>query len=82
MAGGVGLLIWPMAIGFLHLRPVDVGMALLLIPAMASFWLMRLAAVGSFAPMTVERREWRVGLTTQLCVVLVALTPWVVARFY
>jgi hypothetical protein len=82
MAGGVGLLVWPLAIGFLHLRPVDVGMALLLIPAMASFLMMRLAADGFFAPLTVEWREWRVALPVQGAMALVALVPWVMARLY
>ncbi len=81
MAGGLGLLVWPAACGFLHLRPVDVGMALLLVPALASFWMMRLAGVISPGAQPVGRAEWRTALAVQSGLAAVAFTPWVMLRF-
>lgn len=80
MAGGLGLLAWPAACGFLHLRPVDVGMALLLAPALASFWMMRLAVVMAPDGEPVGQRERRVGLVIQAGMAAAALTPWVMMR--
>ena len=81
MAGGLGLLVWPAACGFLHLRPPDVGMALLLIPTLASFWMIKLAGVISPAGEPVGMREWRVALSIQAGMGVAALAPWVMLRF-
>ena len=81
MAGGLGLLLWPAACGVLHVRPMDVGMALLLVPGLASFWMMRLSGVISPGAQPVGRREWRTALSIQAGMAVLAFAPWVWMRF-
>lgn len=81
MAGGLGLLVWPAACGMLHLRPVDVGMALVLVPVLASYWLMRVS--GGIGPVSgaADRRDGRVALVIQAVMAGVAFLPWIWLRF-
>jgi hypothetical protein len=82
MAGGLGLLMWPLSVGFMHLRPVDVVMAILMIPVMASFLMMWLAGRGMLGLLTVESRERFVALVIHSVMAVVGMTPWVLARFF
>jgi hypothetical protein len=73
---------WPLSVGFMHLRPVDVVMAILMIPVMASFLMMWLAGRGMLGLLTVESRERFVALVIHSVMAVVGMTPWVLARFF
>lgn len=82
MAGGLGLLAWPAACGSLHLRPWDVGVAILLIPALASAWALRFAAVMSPAPDADRQAERRAAVPWLAGCFAAALALWLAARFH
>lgn len=81
MAGGLGLLVWPLACGGLHVKPWDVGMAVLLIPALASALTLGLTRGPSCqGPEAGETRERRVAVPLQAGCLAAALGLWLAAR--
>lgn len=74
MAGILALIAWPAACLPLHLTPLDVAMALLVIPALSSLLATRYAA--DTAPDT-----WRKAAPLQLAPIALAAGIWIMARF-
>lgn len=73
MAGLLALAIWPAACLPLHLEPLDVTMAVLVIPAASSVLTTRLAPPLSDA--------WRKAAPLQLAPIALAAGIWIMARF-
>ncbi len=71
-AGILALVFWPAACLPLHLTPLDVTMAILLIPALTSLLTTRFAAPGE---------EWRKSAPLQLPPIAFAAGIWIMARF-
>lgn len=75
MAGGLALILWPAACLPLHLVPLDVTMAILVIPTLSSFltsWHWRTREDGG---------EWRKAAPLQLAPIALATGIWIMARF-
>jgi len=75
MAGILALIAWPAACLPLHLTPLDVTMALLIIPATSSLLTTRFAATDT-AP-----DNWRKAAPLQLSPIALAAGIWIMARF-
>jgi hypothetical protein len=73
MAGFLALTAWPAACLPLHLEPLDMTMAILIIPAMSSLLTTRLAG----AP----PNDWRKPAPLQVAPIALAAGIWIMARF-
>lgn len=73
MAGLLALAIWPAACLPLHLEPLDVTLAILVIPAGASLLTTRLVATSP--------DDWRKAAPLQLAPIALAAGIWIMARF-
>lgn len=74
MAGILALIAWPAACLPLHLTPLDVAMALLVIPATSSLLTTRFAADATPG-------DWRKAAPLQLAPLALAAGIWIMARF-
>lgn len=75
MAGILALIAWPAACLPLHLTPLDVTMALLIIPSASSMLINRFAAA------EVKPDDWRKAAPLQLAPIALAAGIWIMARF-
>lgn len=83
MAGLLGLLLYPAACFFLHLEPLDVLMALLVIPSATSLLMVILSTPGRLGetPRPAETKEFSTIIPIQLALVALAAGIWMAARF-
>lgn len=76
MAGGLALLAWPAACLPLHLEPLDVAMAILIIAPLTSL----LTTLHASTPG--QKNEWQKSAPLQLAPIALATGIWIMARFY
>ena len=81
MAGILGLLIFPAAAFPLHLEPLDVLMALTVIPVVSSFLTLLFTGSSTYTSLSGVRQEMKVAIPIQLALISMATGIWIVARF-
>lgn len=81
MAGILGLLLFPAAALPLHLEPLDVLMALTVIPVVSSFLTLLFTGSSPYTSLSGVRQEMKVAVPIQLAIASMATGIWIVARF-
>lgn len=81
MAGILGLLIFPAACLPLHLEPLDVLVALTLIPAISSFLTLLFTGASTYASPSGVRKEMRIAIPMQVASASLGIGMWTLARF-